>query len=45
MPHALAADSRGNLYVGENFDGRRFQRFVVKGMGAPRGALLPPPRP
>lgn len=45
VPHALAADSRGNLYVGENFDGRRFQRFVFKGMGAPRGGLRPPPRP
>jgi hypothetical protein len=45
VPHALAADSRGNVYVGENFDGRRFQRFVYKGMGAPTGRLLPPPRP
>src|SRR5205814_5593001 len=32
VPHALAADSKGNVYVGENFDGRRFQRFVYKGM-------------
>ena len=45
VPHALATDSRGNVYVGENFDGRRFQRFVYKGMGAPIGRLLPPPRP
>jgi sugar lactone lactonase YvrE len=45
VPHALAADSRGNVYVGENFDGRRFQRFVFKGMGAPTGRLLPPARP
>lgn len=45
VPHALAADSRGNVYVGENFDGRRFQRFVYKGMGAPTGRLLPPARP
>ena len=35
VPHALAVDSKGNVYVGENFDGRRFQRFVYKGMGAP----------
>jgi hypothetical protein len=24
VPHAIAVDSRGNLYVGENFDARRF---------------------
>jgi hypothetical protein len=45
VPHALAVDSNGNLYVGENFDGRRFQRFVYKGMGAPTGQTLPPPKP
>ena len=45
VPHALATDSRGNVYVGENFDGRRFQRFLYKVMGAPAGRLLPPVRP
>lgn len=45
VPHALAVDRGGNIYVGENFDGRRFQRFVYKGMGAPTGRLLPPARP
>ncbi len=45
VPHALAADSKGNIYVGENFDGRRFQRFVYKGMGTPAGKTLPPPKP
>ena len=45
VPHALAADSKGNIYVGENFDGRRFQRFVYKGMGEPTGSTLPPPKP
>jgi len=45
VPHALAVDSKGNIYVGENFDGRRFQRFVYKGMGAPTGNTLPPPKP
>jgi DNA-binding beta-propeller fold protein YncE len=45
VPHALAVDGKGNLYVGENFDGRRFQRFVYKGMGAPTGKTLPPPKP
>jgi sugar lactone lactonase YvrE len=45
VPHALAVDSTGNLYVGENFDARRFQRFAYKRMGAPTGKTLPPPRP
>jgi hypothetical protein len=45
VPHALAVDSKGNIYVGENFDGRRFQRFAYKGMGAPTGKTLPPPKP
>jgi NHL repeat len=45
VPHALAVDSKGNVYVGENFDGRRFQRFVYKGMGPPTGKTLPPPKP
>src|SRR6058998_3423180 len=45
VPHALAVDLKGNIYVGENFDGRRFQRFVYKGMGAPTGKTLPPPQP
>jgi hypothetical protein len=39
------SSSKGNLYVGEDFDGRRFQRFVYKGMGAPTGSTLPPPMP
>ena len=45
VPHALATDSKGNVYVGENFDGRRFQRFLYKRMGVPTGKLLPPVRP
>ena len=45
VPHALAVDSKGNIYVGENFDGRRFQRFAYKGMGEPTGKTLPPPKP
>ncbi len=45
VPHALAADSKGNIYVGGNFDARRFQRFLYKGMGAPTGKVIPPVRP
>jgi serine/threonine-protein kinase len=42
VPHAIAVDSRGNLYVGENFDARRFQRFLYKGLGTPVPGSNPP---
>lgn len=31
--HSLAVDSKGNIYTGETFEGRRLQRFVYKGGG------------
>jgi hypothetical protein len=42
VPHAIAVDSRGNIYVGENFDARRFQRFLYKGLGTPVAGANPP---
>jgi DNA-binding beta-propeller fold protein YncE len=42
VPHAIAVDGRGNIYVGENFDARRFQRFLFKGLGTPRAGTIPP---
>ena len=36
MPHSIATDSAGNLYVTETLVGRRVQRFLYKGMGAPQ---------
>ena len=42
VPHAIAVDSRGNIYVGENFDARRFQRFLYKGVGTPKPGAIPP---
>jgi len=42
IPHAITVDSKGNIYVGENFDGRRFQRFLYKGIGAPVEGTNPP---
>jgi len=42
VPHAIAVDSKGNIYVGENFDARRFQRFLYKGLGAPSPGAIPP---
>jgi NHL repeat-containing protein len=42
VPHAIAVDSKGNIYVGENFDARRFQRFLYKGLGTPAPGAIPP---
>jgi DNA-binding beta-propeller fold protein YncE len=33
VPHNLAVDSKGNLYIGETLEGRRVQRFVYQGLG------------
>lgn len=33
--HSIAADSKGNIYTGETLEGKRLQRFLYKGMGAP----------
>ena len=41
VPHAIAVDSRGNIYVGENFDARRFQRFLYKGARHAQGGHHP----
>lgn len=34
--HSIAADSRGNLYTTETYEGKRLQRFVNKGVGPVR---------
>jgi len=31
--HSIAADSKGNLYTTETYEGKRIQRFVFKGVG------------
>ncbi len=31
--HSIAADSKGNLYVTETYEGKRVQKFIYKGMG------------
>ena len=32
--HSIAADSKGNLYTTETYEGKRVQRFVYKGIAA-----------
>jgi len=33
----IAVDSKGNLYTGETYEGKRLQKFLFKGLGAPAG--------
>jgi sugar lactone lactonase YvrE len=32
VPHNMAVDSKGNLYITETLEGRRVQRFLYKGL-------------
>jgi NHL repeat len=34
---SIAVDSKGNLYTGETYEGKRLQKFIFKGLGAPTG--------
>ncbi len=31
--HSIATDSKGNIYTGETFEGKRVQKFVYRGVG------------
>jgi NHL repeat-containing protein len=31
----IAVDSKGNLYTGETYEGKRLQKFIFKGLGVP----------
>jgi DNA-binding beta-propeller fold protein YncE len=34
---SIAVDSKGNLYTGETYEGKRLQKFIFKGLGAAGG--------
>jgi hypothetical protein len=34
---SIAVDSKGNVYTGETYEGKRLQKFVYKGLGAAQG--------
>jgi DNA-binding beta-propeller fold protein YncE len=38
--HVMAADSRGNLFIGETYEGKRVQRFVYRGLGPAQTPLI-----
>ena len=43
--HSVATDSQGNLYTVETYEGKRVQKFIYKGLGAPqKSAVLWPAR-
>lgn len=46
--HSIAADSKGNLYTTETYEGKRVQRFMYKGIGmvaaGEQGVLWPRPK-
>lgn len=33
-PHSIAVDGKGNIYIGETWEGKRVQRFLYKGLRA-----------
>ena len=33
--HNIASDSKGNLFITETYEGKRVQKFVYQGLGAP----------
>lgn len=37
----LGVDSKGNLYIGETYEGKRVQKFVYKGLGPLQAPLVP----
>jgi DNA-binding beta-propeller fold protein YncE len=34
---SIATDSKGNVFTGETYEGKRLQRFAIRAAGAPRG--------
>jgi hypothetical protein len=42
--HSIAVDSKGNIYTTETYTGKRVQKFVFKGMGAPQKGVPWPTR-
>ena len=38
--HVMASDSRGNLFIGETYEGKRIQKFAYRGLGPPQTPLV-----
>lgn len=38
--HVMAADSKGNLFIGETYEGKRVQKFAYRGLGPAQAPLI-----
>ncbi len=38
--HVMASDSKGNLFVGETYEGKRVQKFVYRGLGPAQPPII-----
>jgi len=38
--HVMASDSKGNLFIGETYEGKRVQKFTYRGLGPPQAPLI-----
>ena len=38
--HVMASDSKGNLFIGETYEGKRIQKFSYRGLGPARVPLI-----
>jgi hypothetical protein len=38
--HVMAGDSKGNLYIGETYEGKRLQKFAYRGLGPAQTPLI-----
>jgi hypothetical protein len=39
--HNIAADSKGDLYITETYEGKRVQKFIYKGLGPTTPPAIP----
>ena len=38
--HVMVSDSKGNLFIGETYEGKRIQKFTYKGLAPPQAPLI-----
>jgi hypothetical protein len=38
--HVMASDSKGNLFIGETYEGKRVQKFNYRGLGPAQAPLI-----
>jgi len=38
--HVMASDSKGNLFIGETYEGKRIQKFLYRGLGPAQAPIV-----